>query len=221
MSFDTYAQLQAEIRSFLWDRADVVDKIPSFIHLAEGEMRRLLRTRQVNGRHSFTVSSETASLPNENGTILSIRIDDGGEGATRDLDYVSPEQWATFSAPGSTGRPRFYTVQNNRIFFYPKAAETYYGHIVYVEEFSSLSDTCPCNWVLKHHPDIYLCGALKWAKAWLIDSDQDWQTPFLRGIEAANRDSPRVQMNSTLRADEATIMGARRRRFDIMSGDYR
>ena len=72
-----------------------------------------------------------------------------------------------------------------------------------------MSDTCPCNWVLKHHPDIYLCGALKWAKAWLIDSDQDWQTPFLRGIEAANRDSPRVQMNSTLRADEATIMGAR------------
>lgn len=220
MSFENYTSLKAEILSFLWDRPDVVGKIPSFISLAESEARRLLRTRQVNARRSFSVSGETASVPCGNGAILSIRIDDGGESQTRDLDYVSPEQWASFSAPSSVGRPRFYTVQNDRIFFYPNADETYAGHIVFVDAFESLSDTCSCNWLLKHHPDIYLAGSLKWAKAWLIDSDQDWEGPFLRGIAAANRANPRVQMNTTLRADEATMMGSRRGGFDIRNGGF-
>lgn len=220
MSFDNYAGLKAEILSFLWDRPDIAAKIPSFISLAEAEARRLLRTRQVNARKSFSVSGETASIPCGDGAILSVRIDDGGEGATRDLDYVSPEEWASFSSPGSGGRPRFYTVQNNRIFFYPNDGASYSGHIVYVDAFESLSDTCDCNWLLKHHPDVYLAGALKWGKMWLIDSDQDWETPFLRGIAAANRSNPRVQMNTTLRADEATLLGSRRGGFNIRTGGF-
>ena len=185
MSFESYDALRAEIQSFLWDRTDVVAKIPSFITLAETEAKRLLRTRQTNERKPFTISGEISSIPCGSGPILAVRVMDG---CTKDLDYVSPEQFSALSKPVSW-TPEFYTIQNERMYFYPEG--DFSGEIVFVEPFCSLSSTNRTNWLLREHPDIYLCGALKWAKAWLIDSDQDWATPFYSAIEAANAHMPR------------------------------
>lgn len=214
MSFETYQDLQAEIQSFLWDRADVAAKIPTFITLAESEARRLLRTREATAIRSFTLSGEITSIPCGAGTIKAIRID--GPSGTKDLDYIPPEEYSTL-APRDSGTPRFYTVQNDKIYFYPAGPTQ--GQIVFVEPFEPLSNVCRSNWLLKKHPDIYLCGALKWGKAWLIDSDWDWSGPFYAAIEAANADNPRIQTNTTLRADEATVMTGRRS-FNIYTGGF-
>lgn len=217
--FDTYAQLKEQVASFLWDREDAAAKIPVFIQLAEAEARRLLRTRQTTDSVPFTISSATAGIPCDAGSIKAIRIDDPDESSSRELDYMSPERWASLGSM-SSGWPRFYTIQNDRIYFAPHGDEPIKGSLVYIGPFCPLSDTCRTNWLLKKHPDIYLCGALKWAKAWLIDSDQDWSSPFYAAISAANRDDPRVQMNTKLRADEATAMGSRHKTFDIRTGGF-
>lgn len=211
MPFNTYDELKAEIQSFLWDRADVVAKIPTFIVLAEAEARRLIRTRNVNDSRQFSYSGTVAAIPCGAGAIKAIQIDDGG---TRDLDYISPEQFSSLNDP-KTGTPRFYTVQNEQIYFYPQGATT--GRILFIDPFEPLSNACRCNWLLKEHPDIYLCGALKWGKAWLIDGDWDWATPFYSAIEAANAHNPRVQTNTKIRADEASMM-AGRPGFDMLTG---
>ncbi len=211
MPFENYTQLQAEIKSFMWDRSDVVDRIPTFIALAESEARRLLRTRQTNATREFSLSNDQTSIPCGAGQIKAIRITDG---STRDLDYVSPEQFSALGSP-SSGMARFYTIENDRVYFYPTGPIR--GEMVFVDPFEPLSKTCACNWLLKNHPDIYLCGALKWGKAWLIDSDWDWATPFYSAIEAANAHTPRVQTNTHVRADEASLMGGGSR-FDIRTG---
>jgi len=211
MSFENFEALKAEVQSFMWDRADVVSRIPTFISLAEAEARRLLRTRETNERRAINISSDVTSIPCGAGQIKAIRITENG---TKDLDYVTPEQFSSMSSP-SYGVPRFYTIQNERVYFYPQGAFT--GEMVFIEPFEPLSKVCNCNWLLKQHPDIYLCGALKWGKAWLIDGDWDWAAPFYSAIEAANAHSPRVQTNTTLRADDAAIM-ARRNGFNIMTG---
>jgi len=213
MPFENYTQLQAEIKSFLWDRADVVERIPSFIALAESEARRLLRTRQTNATRPFTLANGQSSIPCGAGQVKAVRV---MEGNTRDLDYVSPEQFSALSSPND-GVARFYTIQNDSIYFYPAGPTT--GEMVFVDPFEPLSKTCACNWLLKNHPDIYLCGALKWGKAWLIDGDWDWATPFYSAIEAANAHTPRVQTNTHVRADEASLM-ASRRGFDIRTGGF-
>lgn len=213
-----YAELQTAIRSFLWDRTDVTAQVPTFIQLAESEARRLLRTAQVNSMRPFNVSGGVAAIPCGAGAIKGVRLgspDDTG----CDLDYLTPE--SVVSQKPDTGRPRFYTVQNERIYLYPTPDKMYSGAIIYVDPFEPLSDTCTDNWLLKRHPDIYLAGALKWAKAWLIDSDWDWATPFYSAIEAANLDNPRVQTNTRLRTDEVTILGSRRQGFNVTTGGFR
>lgn len=217
MSFDTYADLQAEIRSFLWDRTDVVAKIPTFISLAESEMRRLLRTRQVIRQTPFTVSAGTSGLPCCTSEVLTIQIAlPGSDVATYDLDYVSPEamdQWSGQSA----SRPRFYTILGDRLYFLPVPDQSYSGHMRLRDGFPSLSASNRCNWILEKHPDIYLAGALKWAKRWLIDQDQDWETPFLEGIAQANRDQPMRQRNTTLRTDGVAGTGGA---YNVYSDTY-
>lgn len=220
MSFENYEGLKAEIKSFLWDRSDVVDRIPSFVKLAETEARRLLRTREANATKQFTYSSGMASIPCGGGTILAVRLDGDDVRPWRDLSYVSPEQFSTIHENDSWGYPRFYTVQDERIMFAPRGTAASTGEIVYIESFCPLTYDSDCNWLLKQHPDIYLSGALKWGKAWLIDGDWDWSTPFYSAIKAANAEVPRVQLNTTLRADEATRMG-RRSGFNIYTGSYR
>lgn len=211
MAFDTYANLQIEVRSFLWDRADVVAKVPSFITLAEAEMRRLLRTRDVIRQATFTVSSGTGGLACDTSQVLSIQLAiPGATPSTIDLDYVTPEamdQWSGQSA----ARPRFYTILGDRLYFFPTPDQSYTGHMRLRDGFTALSNTNRTNWILDKHPDVYLAGALKWAKRWLIDSDQDWETPFLEGVAQANRDRPMRQRNTTLRTDDLTMAGGRGR----------
>lgn len=215
MSFDNYDGLKEEAASFLWNRADVIARIPSLIQLAEAEARRLLRTRQTVSRRQFAYAGGITGIPGDAGQIDAINVVDGS--GTRDIDYMSPEEFSSLNA-SAVGTPRFYTVQNDRIYFHPTGA--FSGTMVYVDEFTPLSDANPTNWLLKKHPDIYLCGVLKWGKAWLIDSDWDWATPFYAAIQAANAHTPRVQANTKLRADEATMMGSRRGGYSIMTDSW-
>lgn len=219
MAFETYTDLQAQIRSFLWDRPDVVSQIPAFIQLAETETRRLIRTRETADSVSFALASGMSEIPCGVGQIKSIKVLDGDSdlNQTRDLDYVAPDNWSSIAVNDHTGRPRFYTVVNDRILVWPVSDDVVNGVMDYVGSFCPLSSVVRCNWLLKRHPDIYLSGALKWAKAWLIDDTQDWATPFYSAIQAANRDNPRVQTNTKLRADEATMMSGRNN-FNIRTG---
>ena len=209
MSFKDYAGLQEEIRSFLWDRGDVAARIPSFIDLAEAEMRRLLKTRQATCRKAFTTSGGGVSLPCGADQVQAVRV------GHRDLDYIAPERFDSVNPEYENDCGRFYTVYDCRVKFH--APEGRDGEIIYLGPFSPLSETCRTNWILERHPDIYLSGALKWAKMWLIDADQDWGSPFYAAIREANRVNPRVQSNTKLRADDATIM-ASRHKFDIRTG---
>lgn len=219
MSFSNYTGLQEEIKSFLWDRTDVSARIPSFIQLAESEMRRLLRTQQTVKRQSYNLTSGTASVPCDEMQIMAVQLQlDSPNAGTVDLDYATPEQMAQWNFV-SQARPRFYTVENETLRFAPVPDKAYAVTVIYTAYFTPLSATNRTNWVLEKHPDIYLSGALKWAKRWLIDQDMDWDTPFYAGIEATNRDQPTRQANSRLRTDDVAVMN-RRGRYNVYTDSY-
>lgn len=219
MSFSDYPNLQLEIQSFLWDRSDVVAKIPTFIQLAEAEMRRELRTQQVVVTRPLSISSALAGLPSNERQILSIQLNWPDGNGTVDLDYATPEQMAEWSVV-TPQKPRFYTVQDNRLKFLPTPDREYTGTMTYRSAFDALSDSNQTNWILERHPDMYLSGALKWAKAWLIDSDQDWSSPFYNAIAAANRDTPMRQANTKLRADDVSVLNRTSGQYRIYDDTY-
>lgn len=215
MSFKNYDGLKEEIQSFLWDRSDVVAKIPSFIELAESEMRREITGRNSTFRRPFTAAGPNVSIPCDAGVVYGVTLSCG-----RELTYTAPENITRGMDDLRTGRPLFYTVDSGKIRLFPfDGSEGVSGEIVYRGPFCALSSQNKSNWILEQHPDIYLCGALKWAKRWLIDQDQDWDSPFYAAIKRANAALPRVQSNTKLRANDVTRM-AGRRGFNIWTGGY-
>lgn len=219
MSFESYDALKSEIQSFLWDRSDVAAKIPTFITLAETEMKRLLRTQQCVLSRPFSLSSNIAAIPTNGRSIRAVQLVlPQADETTFDLDYVTPEQMASWSV-SSAAQPRFYTIEGGRLKFFPTPEQGYTGTIHYRGVLDALGATNPTNWVLEEHPDIYLAGALKYAKLWLIDADQDWSSMFYGAIQQANRDQPMIQTNTTLRADAVSTLG-RNGGYDIYSDSY-
>lgn len=218
MAFASYADLQEEIRSFLWDRTDVVSRIPSFIALAESEMRRLLRTQQVVITRPINISGSIMPLPSSERQILSLQINLPQDSGTLDLTYATPEQVSQWSVVNPQ-RPRFYTIENNRVQFLPVPDQDYTGSMTIRTAFDPLSASNTSNWILERHPDAYLAGSLKWAKMWLIDGGQDWDAPFYSAIEGANRDQPMRQSNSRLRSDDLAVMN-RGGRYNIYTDGY-
>lgn len=218
MSFENYSALQAEIQSFLWDRADVVAKIPTFITLAEAEAKRLLRTQQAVLARPFTISGSIGAIPSGERAILSLTINLPQGSGTYDLDYATPEQLAEWSIV-SPGQPRFYTIEGDRLRVLPVPDQSYTGTMRYRGVFDSLGEGVLTNWLLERHPDIYLAGALKYAKLWLIDQDADWSGMFYNAIAQANKDTPMRQTNTKLRADAITSMSGVGR-YDVRSDTY-
>ena len=62
MALSTYAQLQTSIGDWL-NRSDLTATIPDFIALAEAQIERTLRTRQMIVRDTLTFSTEYGSIP--------------------------------------------------------------------------------------------------------------------------------------------------------------
>lgn len=223
MPFATYAELQDEIKSFVWDRSDIVAKIPTFITLAESEMRRLLRTRNTIQQQNFTVSAETRGVPCGTQEILSVRLDSpGGQFFESDtLTYMSPETIDEYERM-EPSKPRFYTVVGDRMYLLPTPDQQYTGHIRIRDAFCSLSATNRTNWVLEKHPDIYLWGALKQSAPWLHEDERigTWTGLFREAIEQANRDMPMRARDTKLRADAVTSLTRSRYGYNVRSDRY-
>ena len=62
MALTTYTELKASVADWL-NRTDLTTEIPDFISLAEAQMERTLRTRQMLTRTTLTVDSEFETTP--------------------------------------------------------------------------------------------------------------------------------------------------------------
>ena len=222
MAFTTYEELQAEIASFVWDRQDIVAKIPTFISLAEAEMRRLLRTRDTIQQQPFTVSTDKKGIPCGTQEILSVKLDspEGQFFSSETLTYMTPEAIDEYEDQGPS-RPRFYTILGDRMYLLPTPDQAYTGHIRIRSGFCPLSDENECNWILERSPDIYLWGALKQTAPWLYEDERisTWNSMFREAIEQANRDMPIRQRDTKLRADSVTAL-TRRTAYNVKTDRY-
>src|SRR5215469_11536186 len=83
-----YASLQAELQSWLWNRADVVARIPVFIQLCEAQMNRRLQARLSIVRAPITIAGETLAVPSDFAGPVSILLQSN---PLSELDFVAPD----------------------------------------------------------------------------------------------------------------------------------
>lgn len=185
MALETYADLQAAVAKWL-NRKDLTTQIPDFIRLAEVEMSRELHCRQMVETMNVSLSGEDFYLPCDFAGVQSFRLNGT---PTTGLDYVTP---ADLDDCFGLGRPYRYTI-TDRIVLDPAPDATYEARIRYRKRIPALSTTRRCNWLLEHHPDAYLAGAVMNGFLYLEDDARasTWAGKFGAAIQAINDDDKR------------------------------
>jgi hypothetical protein len=213
LALDTYADLQAEIASWL-RRSDLTVEIPSFIALAEAQMNRRLRVRQMTARLCDSWTGEYVDLPADFLSERLVKLIVGGTAHV--LRYLTPEEMDAKVRTVAAGRPRFYALYGGELRLHPKPDTTYAAELVYLQALPALSDANPSNWLLASHPDAYLYGALTQSAPYLRADErlQTWTALFgavLTDIENGDRTGSAAKLMT-----DAPM--ARGRDFNIIRG---
>lgn len=207
MSYDTYANLQTEIKAWL-KRTSMTDTIvEGFIALAESEMSRKLRTRNQEVRETFTLSSRYTDLTTLTNQVLEMRNVQINTDPVRVLEYRTPHQIDLEIPSETTGKPIYYTIHGDELEVKPVPETSYTAEASFFSKISALSDSNTTNWILTNHPNIYLWGALYYGNIYIQDagSSQAYKSLFEQAMMELNAQekkarysgSPLIQRTST------------------------
>jgi len=167
MALTTYDELKTSIGDWL-NRTDLTSAIADFISLAEAQIERQLRTRQMIVRSNADISTEYAALPSGFLETKSFKL--------TSTNPVTPLVFQTIDALDdlstkhfAASRPKYFGIVGGQIRVVPTPDATYTTELIYYSQLSKLSSTVSSNWLLAASPDIYLYGSLLQAAPYLQD----------------------------------------------------
>jgi len=192
-SFDieTYGGLVDWIGATL-DRTDLETQIPTFIHMADLRLDRILLppARQTTANLTTTAGTATLTLPADFKQLVTANI--GGY----PLDRVTTTE--IYGALNGAQPTRF-TIGNGELKLSPTPDAEYTVVIDYLKGIQPLSEESPSNWVLSSHADLYVYGALLQAEAYLANDERlpIWKLAFDEAIGEVNRQGLRYRGSSS------------------------
>ena len=182
MALSTYAELKTSIGDWL-NRSDLSATIPDFISLAEAQIERTLRTRQMIVRANASFDQQYGALPADFLETKSLKLT--STNPPTPLSFLTidrlDEQSSTYTA---SGKPKFFGVVGNQLRVLPTPDGTYTTELTYFAKLTKLSNSVTSNWLLASSPDIYLYGSLLQAAPYLQDDAriQTWATLYERAL---------------------------------------
>ena len=190
MSLASYGDLQTAVANWL-NKSNLAAYIPDFIALAEADINRELRIRNMEAIGTGTFSSQTLDLSSvltRYAKVKSVTLSSGG--AYWVQNYISPQQYYGLHYDSQTGIPRDYTIIGDDMYFGPSPDDSYTWTIWYYQKLDSLATTAT-NTVLTNHPDVYLYGSLVAAEPFLKNDARValWKTLYGQALEGVKRES--------------------------------
>lgn len=182
MALTTYAELKTSIGDWL-NRSDLTSVIPDFISLAEAQIERTLRARQMIVRANASFDAQYGAVPSDFLETKSLKLT--STNPQTPLEFLSidalDQKAAEYTA---SGKPRFFGVVGGQLRIVPTPDSTYTTELTYYAKLSKLSSTNTSNWLLSSSPDIYLYGSLLQAAPYLQDDAriQTWATLYERAL---------------------------------------
>lgn len=185
MALTTYTELKASLADWL-NRSDLTAAIPDFISLAESQIERQLRTRQmiVRATASFAAAQEYGTVPNDFLEVKSIKLN---------TNPITPLQFQTIDAMDSlsnttylsSGKPLYFSIVGEQIRLLPIPDGAYTAELVYYAKLTKLSSSVATNFLLTQAPDVYLYGALLQAAPYLQFDERIpvWSSLYQAGLD--------------------------------------
>jgi hypothetical protein len=182
MALSTYAELKTSIGDWL-NRADLTAVIPDFISLAEAQVERTLRTRQMIVRANASFDAQYGAVPADFLETKSLKLTSTNPQTPLTFLSVDALDNEATKYTGS-GKPKFFGIVGGQFRLVPLPDSNYTTELTYYAKLSKLSNSNTTNWLLTSSPDIYLYGALLQAAPYLQDDAriQTWATLYERAL---------------------------------------
>lgn len=183
MSLGTYLGLKDAIES--WShRNDVAARLDDFIDLAESEMLKWLRIRDMETRSTAVTNGRYISLPTGFLEMRRLKMISGAQ--YFELLQTTPEG---MHITQDSGIPKLFIV-SSQIEFDRTPDSTYTVEMQYYAAPTALSSTTTTNAILTRFPSIYLFGSLWALYQWSLQEDKAeyFNQKFMQAIQSANRE---------------------------------
>jgi hypothetical protein len=201
MAITTYAELQTAIGDWL-NRADLDQKIPDFIRLAESTLNDVLRQADmITQSTGVTITSGRATLPADALEVVYAQV-----GSTEDepLEQISPQQLTMLrrTRTRDAANPRFFAIIGRQIVVTPTPSSGTLD-IDYYQRIPALTTSNTTNWLLDDAPHVYLYTSLLHATPFLMDDAryQVFQNTVSQQVMAS------VKSQQTLSLDDVKSAG--------------
>lgn len=182
MALTTYAELKTSIGDWL-NRSDLTSVIPDFISLAEAQIERTLRARQMIVRANASFDAQYGAVPSDFLEAKSLKLTSTNPQSP--LSFLSIDALdAEMTKHTASGKPKYFGVVGGQLRIVPTPDATYTTELTYYAKLTKLSTSVASNWLLASSPDIYLYGSLLQAAPYLQDDAriQTWATLYERAL---------------------------------------
>lgn len=183
MALSNYDDLKSAIADWL-NRQDLTARIPDFIALAEADLNRTLRVRDMLARATASLTGQYTALPTGFLKMEYVQLDIAKD---RGLIMRTPEQMRIerLRMYSVSGEPRVFAIVGDSLELAPTPDTTYAGEMGYYAKTAALSDGSPTNWLMTKHPDAYLYGSLVHSAPYLKDDERlsGWVAAYDRIME--------------------------------------
>jgi len=167
MSITTYAELQTAVGDWL-NRADLDQKIPDFIRLAESTLNDVLRSADMVTSATAAITSGRATLPSDALEIVYAQV-----ASTEDepLEQIAPQQLTMLrrTRTRDAANPRFFAIVGRQLVVTPSPSGSVSVDLDYYQRLPALTSSNTTNWLLTDAPHVYLYTSLLHATPFLMD----------------------------------------------------
>jgi len=206
MALTTYAELKTSVGDWL-NRTDLTTAIPDFISLAEAQIERNLRTRQMIVRATASITTEYSAVPADFLEVKSFKLDTN---PVTPLGFETIDSMDTLAVTyRSAAKPIFFTVVGEQFRYLPEPDTAYTGELIYYAKLSKLSTANTTNFLLTAAPDVYLYGALMQAAPYLQDDARIavWASMYRAGLEEVTQADDRSSSTGGVLVARARTLG--------------
>ena len=165
MAISTYTELQQAIGDWL-NRADLDQKIPDFVALAESTLNDVIRASDMAASTTIALTSGRATLPTDALELIYAQV---ASAEDEPLEQVTPQQLTMLrrTRTRNTANPRFYAIIGREMVVTPTPASGSVD-IDYYQRIPALASNST-NWLLTKAPHMYLYTSLLHATPFLMD----------------------------------------------------
>lgn len=216
MSITTYSELKTALADWL-NRADLDQRIPDFIALAEATLNKVMRSYRMIDVTTLSIgTARKVALPSD--FIDALYVQDNSD-EDNPLEQVTIEQLVMLRRARlrDPGTPRFFAIVGENLEVAPTPSTSTTLELNYYAKIPALSDSNTTNWLLTHDADVYLYTALLHAVPFLHDDARlsvlenlitKQVTAAVQTNQVATFDSGRIGSFSLNKpADQAQVIG--------------